>query len=1045
MVQPIVTQAYQESLARLNPEQRLAVETIEGPVMVLAGPGTGKTEVLVTRIAHILSETDVEPGNILALTYTEAAATNMRKRLVNLIGPVGYQVKMSTFHALCTDIIQDNPEHFEIKSTSEPISELENQQILMDILDAGEYPVLKPPRQQYHNLKSIEDAISALKKESILPASFADILEEEAKDFLIWKDEPTSKGKPKSKNTIDKRERSLQKNQELLRIYREYEIKLRENGFFDFDDMINFVVNAFQQNQALLQEYQEKYQYILVDEYQDTNSSQDEIIHQLTQFWGEAANVFVVGDPNQSIFRFQGASIENTLRFLTRYPQATQIQLKVGYRCPPNLYLAAATSLQAGKQVFTAALSAEHQNLTADLFTPLTAIKKQNSPIELWQTSSPITEAWTVADSIEQLVKQGSKYSEIAVLYPKHALADPLEQVLRQRGIPYTLKSDGNLLHEPFFQQVLAYLEWLSGWSSGFEPQQVDLVLQLPWLKLPGLTVVKLSQLAAHQRQTVFQLLIGDLWRQNDTESDKSANGLSLSKTEVAQVQAFIDQTITLSQTAAVDPVVIWLETVWRETGLMEWVKVQSNRIWLLNQLQALYEQAKTLSSRKPLQLFLLQDLLAAIKVMKDSAIPLRKPLIELEANAVMLSTVHGAKGLEWNSVFLIRAVEDAWQGRGKNDQIALPARILSHITEVEPKVIKEADQRRNWYVAMTRAKEKLFILHPEFAVKNGEKKAQIMTVLASELAPAGVEPQVLPKREDIEAQLEQQFMPKHSADLLFHMLEPDILRNLISRFRLSATALNNYLESPAKFVWQNLIKVPQAKPANLCFGSAVHGVMEKMAQTFMQTKEIPAESEWVRVFEQSIGQQLLTKKDYLHYLQYGKRIISDYYQKNGQNWAQPLAIEKSFGGSYPILLDDTYYLRGRIDKLDLLDKSGKVRVTDYKTGRPKSRKEIEGLGGLDSYSARELALPPTIRGRLKRQLIFYQLLTDLDPVFSRKYRLAEAVLEFVEPDKGVLKSELFTITLEEVEDLKQLIRTVMQEIKALTFLESIPLAAKGI
>jgi DNA helicase-2/ATP-dependent DNA helicase PcrA len=286
-------------LASLNKEQRKAVETIDGPVMVLAGPGTGKTQVLAARIAHIITSTDTPPYAILALTFTESAAANMRERVVSMIGKDGYYVNISTFHSFCADVIRSNPEYFSIDRKSEPLGELEKYDLFQRLIDQTSLKALKPFNQQYFYIDDIISSISQLKREGFNPEQFKKIVAEEFAD----------KNKPDKKTALTKFLSQKQKNEELSLLYEAYYKDLKEIQRYDFDDMIALVAEAFNSHDQLLREYQEKLHYFLVDEYQDTNSAQNAVVDLLGSYWEEKANIFVVGDPHQSIFRFQGASV----------------------------------------------------------------------------------------------------------------------------------------------------------------------------------------------------------------------------------------------------------------------------------------------------------------------------------------------------------------------------------------------------------------------------------------------------------------------------------------------------------------------------------------------------------------------------------------------------------------------------------------------------------------------------------------------------------------------------------------------------------------
>ena len=332
------TKEFTLAYKQLNVEQKKAVDTIDGPVMLVAGPGTGKTQTLALRIANILQKTDTPASSILALTYTESGARAMKARLTSMIGPEAYYANISTFHAFCIEVIKDNPGIFTLNPAVEPLSDLEKLKLIYGLIDTSPLTLLRPLGAPRLYVKDILGAISDLKREGVDPDELEEMLEIEE---LFLKSEDATELK---KSERDKRQHNLAKNRELNLLYRKYQQALIDSDSFDFEDMISSVVDAFKSNEDLLFSCQEKYLYILVDEYQDSNSAQNELMLLLAKYWGDKANIFVTGDPDQSIMRFQGASIENQLSFIKVYPEATVITLKQNYRSSQTI-LDAADSL----------------------------------------------------------------------------------------------------------------------------------------------------------------------------------------------------------------------------------------------------------------------------------------------------------------------------------------------------------------------------------------------------------------------------------------------------------------------------------------------------------------------------------------------------------------------------------------------------------------------------------------------------------------------------------------------------------------------------
>ncbi|MGF2414878.1 MAG: ATP-dependent helicase, partial [Ferruginibacter sp.] len=334
----ILQQKFSDEYKKLNEQQRKAVDTIEGPVMVIAGPGTGKTQILAARIGKILLDTDVLPENILCLTYTDAGTIAMRKRLVQFIGADAYKVNIYTFHAFCNDVIQDNLSLFE-KTSLDAVSELESIQLFKTLIDSfpKNHPLKRYRGDVYYEINNLKSLFSAMKREGWTPLFINEKINEYINDLPL-RDEYIAKRAVKDfkKGDVrtDKIEEEKEKTEKLRAAVNEfdnYQNLMRKKNRYDFDDMINWVIKVFEENANVLSGYQEKFQYVLVDEYQDTSGIQNRLVQLLISYW-EEPNIFVVGDDDQSIYRFQGANVENMDGFMNRYSNMLAIVLENNYR-----------------------------------------------------------------------------------------------------------------------------------------------------------------------------------------------------------------------------------------------------------------------------------------------------------------------------------------------------------------------------------------------------------------------------------------------------------------------------------------------------------------------------------------------------------------------------------------------------------------------------------------------------------------------------------------------------------------------------------------
>lgn len=1008
--------AFDQAYRRLNPAQRQAVDHVDGPVMVVAGPGTGKTQVLATRVAHIMATTDVQPSAILALTFTDAAAKNMRERIVALTGTAGYYVQIHTFHSFCAEVIATHPEFFPLDRDTKPLTELERYAILENLVKTLPLEVLRPLNAPYFFVRDIISALSTLKREGVGPDELAAMVQAERE--LLEQEGPELK-----KTEVARREKAVRKQSELVELYRGYQQALRERQRFDFDDMIMLVVEAFSQQPELLAEYQERLLYLLVDEYQDTNTAQNKVVDLLASFWGEAANVFVVGDPHQAIFRFQGASLENVLSFQDRYPQATVITLTQGYRSPQAQYDAAAGLIAHNQQVWKL-LSNEalhsQRALVGDEYRPT-----------VFAAPSDVLEAVYVARRARALLDQGVVPSEIAILYRNHSDAHLLLTTLAKWEVPYELDAGENILKLPHIAQFVQMCRAVNQLPSHIDDGSLFSTLMLPWWGLPSLVVMQLSRGASQAKSTLYDYLRQDYQslKSNQPNTRLTALDFSLAQSTLETMQSWVTADQQLTVTA-------WFEKVMSESGFTRWMLEQPEKGLLLNAVQSLLKTARAWQGDEPL--FSLSRFLQTLDTLEAHGLAITLDDLNLKKQAVRLTTVHRAKGQEWDHVFVIRCVNGKWGNTRSKEMIPLPSGILQH----QPEIIEEnQDERRLFYVAITRAKKTLTLTYPESIASNQRSTDQLASMFLSELGD-----DLVPDT----SQLAEETMTQAEAHLA-RLIEPAqtvvepgeaeraFFGELVESFVLSPSTLNLYLRSPAEFVQKVLLKVPQAPAPQLAFGTAVHAALEFWYKAVMKGEPAPALESVITTFKQVLSKQELTPEDYRQRLSHGQEALTAYYEARASEQANPLYLERFFGSGWSRAYLDDIPLTGRVDRVDWIDQTAKtVRVIDYKTGRPKTLGEIEATVKSVELSEREQALPESIRGPYKRQLLFYKLLSELDPTFIP--HVTEGVFEFVEPDSQSKKLVRRVLPLldEEVEELKTLIREVMAEIRSLAFISTL-------
>ncbi|MFL5771811.1 MAG: ATP-dependent helicase, partial [Flavisolibacter sp.] len=492
-------QKFNVEYERLNPEQRRAVDQVEGPVMVIAGPGTGKTQILSARIGKILlSDTGAEPNNILCLTYTDSGAVAMRRRLQGFIGPDAYRVSITTFHAFCNDVIQDNLGLFE-KTSLDPISDLEKIELMKELIDGfgKDHPLKRYRGDVYFEMNSLNTLFSLMKKEGWTSDFICKKIDEYISD-LPSRDEYICKRATKDYKKGDVRWDKIEEQKERMEKLRAacselqvYQKMMRDRNRYDFDDMINWVVNAFETNENLLRSYQEQYQYILVDEYQDTSGSQNRIVQLLINYW-DKPNVFVVGDDDQSIYRFQGANIENMMTFAEGYKKdLLTVVLVNNYRSTQPILDISRTLIERNEE----RLVKKIEGLDKNLVSSHEDIRHLAFDPHIYEYETQRDEMINTTLLVEALVNNGVEGNRIGIIYRENKYGEELANYLRLKKIPFYSKRSLNILDQPFIQQLLLVLNYLA--AEHDKPYAGDEllfeILHFEWLGIPPVEIAKAS------------------------------------------------------------------------------------------------------------------------------------------------------------------------------------------------------------------------------------------------------------------------------------------------------------------------------------------------------------------------------------------------------------------------------------------------------------------------------------------------------------------------------------------------------------------------
>jgi len=1026
------TEKFKEIYQSLNQQQKVAVDQIEGPVMVMAGPGTGKTQILAARIANILLQTDVNPENILCLTYTDAGTVAMRKRLQNFIGPDAYRVQIATFHAFCNLVIQENLDYFGYRNL-DPISQLEEVQFLRMLIDGlpKNHLLKRYTGEVYFEINRLKNLFSIMKKEDWEPAFLLEKIESYCNDLPL-RDEYIYKKKTNKKDgssfaigdvKTDKINEELRKMELLkagINLFEPYQNLLLKNFRYDFSDMILWVLKAFRNDAAMLANYQEKFQYILVDEFQDTSGSQNDLLQKLISYW-DSPNIFAVGDDDQSIYRFQGASIANIELFIKLFgSDLNLITLDENYRSTPQILAASEALIQNNTQRIN-----QHKHLVAS--NPQRLIGSNQPKIKKYYHQ--IHESAAICEEIVKLKQEGQAMNEIAILYRKHAQADEMVQYLKWKQIEVNTRKRVNILEEPQIKKLLLLVRYFvaetkqahSGESYLFE------ILHFHEFDLDTQEIAKLSLAISrtnfNERQTSWREELKKLGRPKKADLFSQGEQDNKFGKFIQTIEHLI--AFCLNQTAQET-----LHTIIRDFGLLGSALSHSERTWQMEVLQTFFDFIKQECSKRPSHG--LSSLLELLDLMKQDNIDLPAEKVWYANNGVNFITTHSAKGLEFDYVFMIGCDSKSWDQAQTNRGYKLPDNLFS-ITADETE-----EARRLFYVGITRARKQLELSYCRYELN--QKELEPSRFLAELKEKEVVDEIEIPFDESSVSAYIDHTYPSSVAGIPASIIDNAFTDAILEKYSLSVTHLNTYLKCPVSFYFNNFIRVPAPKSASMTFGSAIHFALEQLfkkmnihpEKLFGGIEQLVNDFKWYM----KRNKDSFTELEFKRRIEYGETILPAYYNEYVSSWNKITSVEKP----YRNVVVKGIPLNGKLDKLEFT--GNLVDVIDYKTGSYKNAKDKFKRPDEEAVKkALEKEKEPSFEdlhgGDYWRQAVFYKLLMDYD--VQKNWEMQKSIFDFVEPiasagDKGVtaytFHKETIAILPEDLDIVTKQIQDTFQNIQ---------------
>lgn len=896
-------------LQHLNVAQREAVTHEGGPLLVIAGAGTGKTTVITERIAWLIRVKGYRPDSILALTFTEKAAAEMEERLDRLL-PLGFsRVLIATFHGFCERILRESALEIGLDPAFRVFSTPEQWLLLRRHVFALPLQQLRPMGNPTKFLRALLSVIGKAKDQDLPPEKF----DEYAASCEAQAERETETF------TRDAQREEATRWREIAAAYRAYNAMLRKESALDFGDLILHALKLFRERTNILKKTRERFRAILVDEFQDTNGAQNELLRLLVP--DAAGDITVVGDDDQAIYAWRGSNITNILGFRQTFPGTRNIVLTDNYRSPQDILDAAYALIQRNNP-----LRLEHsvgviKKLSSAREIPAGGLARRTGgeTVHLAHRHFPTGEQESafVAETILQLVDSGKRaYHDVAILTRTNAQADDVVPSLAQRDIPYHVAEARGLLLRPEIRDVSAYLRTVD------DPQNSMALFRLLSLPIFALEPFERQRLLAETKRSA-QYLIETL------RSAKSLTFLSPPSVQgIRKIMALLEHDVTRASTAR--PAQIVLEFLQKSGYLARLIKRQPlepeaipNLTEFINFLKE-YERSDPEGSLHACVEFL--DLVVASGESPPQA------TLPPDVDAVRIMTVHGAKGLEFPVVFVPGATLDKYPVRNWSEPLDLPETFAPQ-GDVDHRDAHIAEERRLFYVAMTRARDALFITTAErYRSRKTRHKSSPF------IAEAGI--RTLPSRSDLS--------PVQQLSLPLAKTSPPSspVTSLALPATLSVSQVKAYEVCPLQYQFRYVYRVPVPPHYTLTFGNTVHAVLRDLARRVLDGRK-PTADDALRLYEQHWSSEGFESKRHESLRKEQGRVMLKSYLEAHENILSraPLFIEEPFRFRVGEIT-----ITGRIDRVDG-PQDGGATVTDFKTGSTASQKDADADLQLSVYA----------------------------------------------------------------------------------------------
>lgn len=877
-------------LKDLNPEQKEAVTHQEGPLLIVAGAGTGKTTVITRRLAWLIFSQKAKSDEILALTFTDKAAGEMEERVDRLL-PYGYvNLWISTFHSFGERILKDNALEIGLDPNFKLLTPVDAWQMMRQNLTQFQLNYYRPLGSPTRFLQALVQHFSRLKDENVKSEEYIELAEKKMKE---------------AKNNEAKEE--AEKMLEVAKAYQIYEKIKTEEGRLDFGDLIIKTLELFQKRPGILEKYRRQFKYILVDEFQDTNWAQYALLKLLAY---PKNNLTVTGDDDQSLYRWRGAAYTNLIQFTHDCQEAKVVVLKENYRNKQNILDLDYQFIQLNNPDRLEAQLAQQSTANSRLTTltkKLKTIREGQGIIQYLRLKTQEEEASAVVEKIIELKKENRKllWSDFAILVRANAYADLFIQKLSQVEIPYQFIASRGLYRKPEIMDLISFLKLLDNYH---ESTALYRMISLLIFHFNSLDLMNLMHYSRRKNLSLFETFEHSGLLAIKPETRK----------EINKVLEIIRKFTELSKKKTVGQI---LYQFIEESGLLKiWSKEETvedfERIAHLRQFFKKIEEFERASEDRSIRAFV-EQINLEMEAGEEGSL---KGLVEEGPEAVRVMTVHQAKGLEFPYVFVVNLVDKRFPSIERSEPIEVPTELIKEIIPKGDYHLQE--ERRIFYVAMTRARDGLFFTSAEDYGGTRKKK---------------------PSRFLQELGMVKDSEPVYREQLTLKLTLPTIDKTLFQERKnievlpqkFSFTQLHVFEICPKQYKYAHILNLPRRPKFTFSFGHSIHNTLRDFYLRYQETKKVPTLEELLEIYEKNwIDEWYESKEQELERKEKGQASLIEFYKKHEGKFKIPKFIEKGFN----VKIGD-YTLKGFIDRIDVLKVGSRksevdnVEIIDYKTG----------------------------------------------------------------------------------------------------------------